>query len=55
MNRTMHMPLAAALAIASVGLAACAGQPSVGKSGAVSHDVTVIRLQMPDEGDPDGL
>ena len=55
MNRTMHMPLAAALAIASVGLAACTGQPSVGKSGAVSHDTTVIRLQMPDEGDPDGL
>ena len=55
MNRTMHMPLAAALAIASLGLAACAGQPSVGKSGAVSRDVTVIRLQMPDEGDPDGL
>jgi TRAP-type transport system periplasmic protein len=55
MNRTMHMPLAAALAIASLGLAACAGQASVGKSGAVSHDVTVIRLQMPDEGDPDGL
>jgi TRAP-type transport system periplasmic protein len=55
MNRTMHMPLAAALAIASLGLAACAGQPSVGKSGAVSRDVTVIRLQMPDESDPDGL
>ena len=55
MNRTMRMPLAAAFAITSLGLAACAGQPSVGKSGAVSRDVTVIRLQMPDEGDPDGL
>jgi TRAP-type C4-dicarboxylate transport system substrate-binding protein len=55
MNRTTHMPLAAALAIASLGLAACTGQLNVGKSGAVSHDVTVIRLQMPDEGDPDGL
>ena len=55
MNRTMHIALAAALAIASLGLAACTGQPRLGKSGAVSHDVTVIRLQMPDEGDPDGL
>jgi TRAP-type C4-dicarboxylate transport system substrate-binding protein len=55
MNRTMHLALAAVLAIASLGLAACAGQPSVGKSGAVSHHVTVIRLQMPDQGNPDGL
>ena len=51
----MHALLAAVLVIASLGLAACAGQPSVGKSGAVSREVTVIRLQMPDEGDPDGL
>ena len=55
MNRTMHLPLAAALAAASLGLAGCVSQASVGKSGAVRHDVTVIRLQMPDESDPDGL
>jgi TRAP-type C4-dicarboxylate transport system substrate-binding protein len=55
MNRTMRILLAAALVIASLGLAACTGQPSVGKSGAVSHDATIIRLQMPDEADPDGL
>jgi TRAP-type C4-dicarboxylate transport system substrate-binding protein len=52
MNRTMTVPVAAAvLAVAMTGLAACTGTPSIGKSGAVSQDVTVIRLQMPDDAE----
>jgi TRAP-type C4-dicarboxylate transport system substrate-binding protein len=55
MNRTMRMPLAAALAAALLGLAACGSQAAIDKAGAARHHVTVIRLQMPDGGDPDGL
>jgi TRAP-type C4-dicarboxylate transport system substrate-binding protein len=56
MNPAMSMPLAATtLAVALVGLTACTGMPSIGKSGAVKQAVTVITLQMPDTGDPDGL
>jgi ABC-type glycerol-3-phosphate transport system substrate-binding protein len=56
MNRTMRMPLtAAALAAAVLGPAACGGQASINKAGAVARAVTLIRLQMPDESDPDGL
>jgi TRAP-type C4-dicarboxylate transport system substrate-binding protein len=55
MNRTMTVPLAATtLAAALAGLAGCTGTPSIGKSGAVNQAVTVITLQMPDAGDPDG-
>jgi TRAP-type C4-dicarboxylate transport system substrate-binding protein len=46
---------AAAVAAALIGVAACAGLPTVDKAGAVRHAGTVIRLQMPDEGNPDGL
>jgi hypothetical protein len=56
MNRTASKILAAAgLAAAVIGLAACAGTPSIGKSGAVNHAVTVITLQMPDGSQPDGI
>ena len=56
MKRTVCMSVsAAAVAAALIGLAACGGLPTVNKAGAVRHAVTVIRLQMPDEGNPDGL
>jgi|HubBroStandDraft_6_1064221.scaffolds.fasta_scaffold14460_3 TRAP-type C4-dicarboxylate transport system substrate-binding protein len=57
MNRTIRVPLrtAAALAAAVLGLAACTGTPSIGKSGAVNRAVTTITLQMPDTDDPDGV
>ena len=56
MKRTVCMSVsAAAVAAALIGLAACEGQPTVDKAGAVRHAVTVIRLQLPDEGNPDGL
>lgn len=56
MNRTMRKQLtAAALAAAVLGLAACGSQAVIDKAGAVRHAVTVIRVQMPDEGDPDGV
>jgi len=55
MTRTVSVPLAVTmLAAALAGLAACTGTPSIGKSGAVNQPVTVITLQMPDAGDPDG-
>lgn len=44
-----------AAAVAVIGLAACGGLPTVDKAGAVRHAATVIRLQLPDEGNPDGL
>jgi TRAP-type C4-dicarboxylate transport system substrate-binding protein len=46
--------IAAAVAAALIGPAACAA-PMIDKAGAVRHAATVIRLQMPDEGNPDGL
>jgi TRAP-type C4-dicarboxylate transport system substrate-binding protein len=50
MNMTIRMPgLAAALAAAVVGLAACQGVASLNKAGAVRQSVTVIRLEMPDD------
>jgi TRAP-type C4-dicarboxylate transport system substrate-binding protein len=55
MNQTMRMLLTAALSAALLGLAACESQAAIDKAGAARHTVTVIRLQMPDEGDPDGL
>jgi TRAP-type C4-dicarboxylate transport system substrate-binding protein len=45
----------AALTAIVLGLAACGSQPGINKAGAVRHDVTVIRLQMPDGGDTDGV
>jgi TRAP-type C4-dicarboxylate transport system substrate-binding protein len=47
--------IAAAVAVALIGPAACGGLPNIDKAGAVRHVATVIRLQMPDEGNPDGL
>jgi TRAP-type C4-dicarboxylate transport system substrate-binding protein len=50
MNRTTRMPgLAAALAAAVIGLAACQGMANLNKAGAVRSSVTVIRLEMPDD------
>ena len=47
--------IAAAVAAVLIGLAACGGLPTIDKAGAVRRAVTLIRLQMPDEGNPDGL
>src|SRR5580704_11470472 len=56
MKRTVCMSVsAAAVAAALIGVAACSGLPTVDKAGAVRYAGTVIRLQMPDEGNPDGL
>jgi TRAP-type C4-dicarboxylate transport system substrate-binding protein len=53
MNRTLRKPLtAAAIAVAVLGLAACGNTARVGKAGTVSRPVTVIKLQVPDTGDP---
>jgi TRAP-type transport system periplasmic protein len=55
MNRTISGPLAVTMLAAAVaGLAACTGTPAIGKSGAVNQAETVITVQMPDVGDPDG-
>jgi TRAP-type C4-dicarboxylate transport system substrate-binding protein len=55
MNRAKRIPVLAGLAAALVGLAACEGVPTVSKAGTIQQAATVIRLQMPDENDPDGL
>ena len=55
MNRTMRTTVTAAgLAVTLTGPIACSGVAGVDKAGAVRHSATVIRLQMPDENDPDG-
>jgi C4-dicarboxylate-binding protein DctP len=41
--------MAATLAAAAIGLAACQGVASLNKAGAVRQSVTVIRLEMPDD------
>lgn len=56
MNRTVSKAMAAVgLAAAVIGLAACAGTPTIGKSGAAHQAVTIITLQMPDGSSPDGV
>src|ERR1700685_533249 len=55
MKRTARIPVTAALAAAMIGLTACGSLPTVNKAGSVHQAATVIRLQMPDENNPDGL
>ena len=56
MNRTLRKPLtAAALTAAVLALAACANTARIDQAGTVSHPVTVIKLHVPDTGDPYSL
>lgn len=55
MKRTRRIPVLAGLAAALIGLAACGGLPTISKAGTIHRGATVIRVQMPDENDPDGL
>jgi TRAP-type transport system periplasmic protein len=56
MNHVLRKPLmAAVLAAAVLGPAACGSTARIDKAGTVSHPVTVITLQMPDGTQPDGI
>jgi TRAP-type C4-dicarboxylate transport system substrate-binding protein len=51
---TRTLPIAAALTVAVVVLAACGSASRIDKAGAVDHAVTTITLELPDSGDADG-